>query len=1220
MTQPVNKRLLRISAFASLALLLLVAAMVVLPSFLNLDPIKKGVLAGIEQKLRCRVSMASLDFHLFPRPRVIIRDGKMSWPEKLEGSFRSAQIDVHLIPLFLGKVRIQKLHIFSPDFRLGITELPGPVPSDSETQQKPSPEVMLSSLSSVIPAEMTGITVLVTDGSLAVSRNRLPPVQVLGIDATLSVAGATVDLEGRAWSNLSDYLSARLKLDLRGFKGEGRIALTRFRPDVLADSWYPDMRDLLGDSRFHLTVDFQAESFQNFSARFQGSAPHITLERGDEKVVLVADSLSGNLSRQGGTFDLTLQQLKLSYPHGDLSGFLHVDGTQPLVQLQLDGVQTDAAAVRKVAVTVWPNERVVNKIFEIVREGTVPHIRFTAQGAEFRDLKKSENFQIHGRMEQGRVYVPNVELDIRNVYGDVVISNGVLEGTNLSGKVGDSPGWDGGLIVGLVRKGGSELPFFLDITIEADLSDLPPILRRVVKSDLFLRELELVRNPRGRALGRLVLGDTLKSVQTRVVVENFELSGEYRRFPHPIETRGGTFFYEGTTAAVFGLQAVLGRSKIEEASVLFNSRPSPHLDVRSVRGAVAVEEVFPWLQSFKPVRTATRDLGSAHGTLLVESGNWKGTLLHRENRLYHFQGRTENLLVKSPRLPDSLVLKKGRFEVVPDRVTLHQWELACSDALVRVSGRVAGDFTGPARLDVTLDGSLGEKTVQWVHQALQVPGVLLPRPPVRLSQLRWLRETPDSQTFTGTLASNGCEVQLDLVREPRTFTVRRCAVRDSESAATLSFKREEQRSSFSFAGHLTGNTLNGLLLQNPPLSGEVRGDFKADIHWDQPGRSTASGSLFVKGLNASRTPDSPVIIHSMAMEGTRQGLALGSGSFRWRGQEMTMSGTVDFQSDAYLLNLDAAADAIQWQALREAEKTPESASGGEPQGKSTSVPLKGVIRIRASSLSYEKYTWSPFGAEVTLLPDGYDIALTHSVLCGIPTPGNIRFGRDGLQVDLKPAAKGAALESSLACLWEKDRLITGSFGLRGEIKGQGGGRALTESLEGVLSFNANEGRIYRLEILSKILALLNVTEIFRGRMPDLFREGFAYDSIHAKAHFDHGKLLLDESVIDGSSMKIVSRGEVDLVRKKLDLSVLVAPLKTADNLLQYMPLLNHMFEGGLISIPFQVTGDLSNPDVRPMPASGTGAELMNLMKRTLRAPLKVIEPFLPQTKEGAEPS
>jgi len=74
------------------------------------------------------------------------------------------------------------------------------------------------------------------------------------------------------------------------------------------------------------------------------------------------------------------------------------------------------------------------------------------------------------------------------------------------------------------------------------------------------------------------------------------------------------------------------------------------------------------------------------------------------------------------------------------------------------------------------------------------------------------------------------------------------------------------------------------------------------------------------------------------------------------------------------------------------------------------------------------------------------------------------------------------------------------------------------------------------------------------------------------------------------------------VRKKVDLSVLVAPLKTADNLLQYMPLLNHMFEGGLISIPFQVTGDLSNPDVRPMSASGTGTELLNLMKRTLRAP------------------
>jgi len=64
----------------------------------------------------------------------------------------------------------------------------------------------------------------------------------------------------------------------------------------------------------------------------------------------------------------------------------------------------------------------------------------------------------------------------------------------------------------------------------------------------------------------------------------------------------------------------------------------------------------------------------------------------------------------------------------------------------------------------------------------------------------------------------------------------------------------------------------------------------------------------------------------------------------------------------------------------------------------------------------------------------------------------------------------------------------------------------------------------------------------------------------------------------------------------------VAPFKTADNILQYMPLLNYIFEGGLMTIPFHVSGDVSDPDVHPMAASRVGSELLNLMKRTLQAP------------------
>ncbi|MBP8646229.1 MAG: AsmA-like C-terminal region-containing protein [Syntrophobacteraceae bacterium] len=1221
MEQRSNRNLFLFSAAAALVLLLVVCTAVVLPNVLNLKPIREEIVRGIEKKLHCRVSFSSLDFRFVPWPRMIIHDGKLSCPGRLDGSFNTAKIFPRLISLLFGKIEIQRLHILSPDFRLRLTDLPVPAsPTLGEAHERFKPELVLSSISSIIPSEMPNMAVRITDGSLALFSDGRPPIRIQGFQCSLSMEGSSLNLEGQAWSNVSDYLSTHLRLDTARFKGEGRVVLTGFRPDVLLNTWFPGTSPGWGQSEVHLTLDFQADSPRNLAAQFQGFFPYLTLEQGEEQVVLSAEFFSGHFSRQETVFDLTLDQLKLGYPHMDLFGSLHMNMAHPLICLELEGTQTDAAAVRKVATIVWPNEQVVTKIFEIIRGGTVPNIQFAAQGATFGDLKKSENFRIDGRMEQGRVYIPEVELDIWNVYGDVVISNGILEGTGLSGKVGESVGWDGGLIVGLVRKQGAELPFFLDITIEAILSDLPSILHRVVKNDLFLQELARIKNPRGRALGRLVLGDTLKSVQTKVVVENFELSGEYQRFPYPIKTRGGAFTYEGGTAAVFGLEAVLGHSRIEEASIVFNSRPTPHLDIQSVRGRLVMEEVFPWLQSFEAIRKGTREVDSVRGTLLVETGNWQGVLRAGNDWRYRFQGSAESLLVKSDKLPDSLVLKKGRFEVHPDRVVLNQWDMACSDALFRASGRIGGSRGKAPQLDLTLDGSLGEITIRWLHDALQVPFPFRLHPPIRFSQLRWIQETSDSHSLSGTLAFIGAEAQLDLVLEAKSFTVRRCSIRDRESSATFAFKHEKDHSSFSFDGHLTGNTLRGLLEQNTPLEGEVQGNFQADIHWSEPGKSTASGTLHVRGIEASWPAGSPLIIHSAALEGSGHGIDLRSSTFNWQGREVSMNGSVGFHSDAFDLNLDASTDEVYWQVPKEAKESYPSASGAESGRTRSSIPLKGVIRMNSSSLTCEGFTWRPFRAELRILPDGFFISLTDSVLCGIPTPGNIRFGAGGPHIDLKLSANGVELERSLVCLWNNERLITGSFSLRGEIRGQGVGQALMESLQGGLSFTARDGRIYRLRILSKILALLNLTEVFRGRLPDLFEGGFAYDSIHAKVHFDKGKLFLDESVIDGASMKIVCRGELDLVQKRVDLSGLVAPFKTADNILQYMPLLNYIFEGGLMTIPFHVNGDVSDPDVHPMAASKVGSELLNLMKRTLQAPLKVIEPLLPQDKKDAGPS
>ncbi|MGQ9571168.1 MAG: hypothetical protein ACUVUQ_10100, partial [Thermodesulfovibrionales bacterium] len=146
--------------------------------------------------------------------------------------------------------------------------------------------------------------------------------------------------------------------------------------------------------------------------------------------------------------------------------------------------------------------------------------------------------------------------------------------------------------------------------------------------------------------------------------------------------------------------------------------------------------------------------------------------------------------------------------------------------------------------------------------------------------------------------------------------------------------------------------------------------------------------------------------------------------------------------------------------------------------------------------------------------------------------------------------------------------------------------------------------------VAKIFALLNVTEIFRGNLPDVTQEGFAYKSMSFKGQVKDGKLLLKEGVIDGSSMEIVCEGNIDFIEKKADLNLLVAPLKTVDFILRKIPLVRDITGRSLISIPVKVTGDLGNPDVNYLPLSSVGSGLLGIMERTIKLPVKIIQPFI----------
>jgi hypothetical protein len=109
---------------------------------------------------------------------------------------------------------------------------------------------------------------------------------------------------------------------------------------------------------------------------------------------------------------------------------------------------------------------------------------------------------------------------------------------------------------------------------------------------------------------------------------------------------------------------------------------------------------------------------------------------------------------------------------------------------------------------------------------------------------------------------------------------------------------------------------------------------------------------------------------------------------------------------------------------------------------------------------------------------------------------------------------------------------------------------------------------------------------------------------------------MEECFIDGASMGIACDGEIDLAEQKINLVILVAPFKTVDRIVKKIPLISTVLGGKLVSIPFRAKGDLDDPMVIPLSPTAVGSGVLGVMQRTLKLPITLIQPLLPDEEDN----
>jgi hypothetical protein len=419
-----------------------------------------------------------------------------------------------------------------------------------------------------------------------------------------------------------------------------------------------------------------------------------------------------------------------------------------------------------------------------------------------------------------------------------------------------------------------------------------------------------------------------------------------------------------------------------------------------------------------------------------------------------------------------------------------------------------------------------------------------------------------------------------------------------------------------FKGLFASATIARMMQEKYQQSGAMEGQFRVQIYPEHPERSSAEGTLQAHNIHQPLSIPQRHQIETLFLEAKDNRLLIEPAVVVVDGQSHRLTGSLAIEDDDYLVDLVHEATEI---TLPPPESTSSETSPAEGDAFSLwGLPLKGRIISRIDVLNVGAFRWAPFNATTRLAKNDWHTRIEDASLCGIATRGDIHIGPQTLTIALSPAAQDADFDETMSCLLQKPDLIDGRFDLEGRLESQSSERDLIRALDGRMTLNARSGRIYRFHLLSKILAVVNLTEVFRGKMPDLMEQGLAYESIAIRADIKDGICIVDEAVIDGASANLAGQGTIDLVTGETDMIVLVAPFKTVDALVRYTPIIGDWLGGTLISIPVKVTGGFSDPTVTPLAPSAVGSSLMNLMKNTIKLPVKIVEPFL-NNEDAANP-
>ncbi|MBI5558850.1 MAG: AsmA-like C-terminal domain-containing protein [Deltaproteobacteria bacterium] len=1028
-----------------------------------------------------------------------------------------------------------------------------------------------------------------------------------------------------ARSSFAGLLSLQGKFFTESSSYSCTLETKKFRLSELIDSASTVIRPLAGGTDFN--CDIIGDGKQNVQVLFSGGIPAFSLRRLENPVAFTFNQAKLLLEKNGPDLSARIFELGMIDPlvsfSGKVSRSLAPDSTTPLYRLELAARDIDLSGIRGKLLTLLGDEHITGTVCDIVRAGRAKSASYAFNGtlAEFANLSA---MTIHVDVDQASIHVPEVDLDLERASGPIIIKDGVIHGYNLTSWLDSHFGSNGSFSLGL---SDDNWLFKLDLDIDADLALLPQTLHHLIKNDGFGNEVGKF-SAQGRKMGHLTIGDDLRDFTVDVQVPDMkDTEVNYERLIWPVTLQAGALHIHGDEIAWREVAAQAGPHVIREFSGKLSWADSSAVPfgVENFAGTLDAESLLTELNRYPWINEALAPhVSSLAGAISVSRAKAQGALLSPSSWGYELGAALENISCDTPYLPQTVTIAKGALALETKRVALSGAEVTFLDSPLTLATDLSHDRFSGWQGGLELTGPVTQAQGDWLAGKDWLPQPFFPKIPCELDKFK-INFSGDDVTLLGALRNKspaglpvtaGLDVRIRDGRHERSSF--HFAGGEKEGLITMTGDYSLSFPEIAFQGSIDWQTVTTVFNSQTLLGGELHGEFTLTPPGPDQEGFTFTGLAEAHDLqwlwgNLAR----PVSIASLSLQGDGEHLAINDLLFTFENETVSSSGELSFYPRHIETDLTLRAETLSQNTLshfiEDLNVSLDSIGSSGNRLSTFSKKITGGIDIEAKEFSFaetikegksESYKLTPLQGRIDFTGQGATtLLLTDSGFCGLAIDGTLTWQGEQSSKEFilkNPDGSPALFDDFLPCAGVKKRFLSGPFSVNATLTDANGTLSA-----GKFDLKGEEGVLEKMEILSKIFKLINITDYYQG----LFSGGFRYKMMEIHGHVADNLLILDKAVMEGEGMDVMAQGNINLHSLEMDLTFFIVPFKSLDKIINMVPLVGRIVGGKkrhIVTYPLRVTGKLKEPDITVLSPTAIGKAAIDFIFDTITFPLDIL--------------